>query len=163
MSIPKTAVHWAGATPAGTPVNPVVIITTPLIAAQLALLAETEEFAAAAKANPIAYGGLMDLLQKITNRFALDGVSNPAHTDVSPKMAAEAGLHYASEPEAASVFSFPSGDPGAGIHEAVQQLARSGGIAPEQPGVKYQPGRVRMPRSLGSLGVHLSSGGSVND
>ena len=160
MGIPETAVYWAGATPHGSTLNPVTIVTSPLIAAQLALLAETEEFSAAAEEHPKAYAGLQDLLAKITAAFQHDIATNSAHYHVSPKTAAEEGFHA---DLVSSALTLPEDfflrtpmrwheEPGTGIHQTIIDYHNA---APLPPGfvpltadqtVKYVPGRASVPQ-----------------
>lgn len=168
MSLIPTRVNWAGSTPAGTPLNPVVIVTSPLIASQLLLLGNTKEFLEAAAEYPKAYAGVLDLLQKVKAEMDRDGQTNTVHHDVTPKQAAEEGLHtllmpmapMPDDPELTQrALAYLSTPPGTLIESVMRR--------PEPPSdsepVRYAPGRVRIPRSMGSLGVHLQQRGQAND
>lgn len=166
MSLIPTRVNWAGATPAGTPLNPVVIVTSPLIASQLLLLGNTREFLEAAAEYPTAYAGVLDFLQKVKQEMDRDGQSNTVHHDVTPRQAAEEGFHTQLMPKAPlpddpdmvqRAQAYLSTPPGTLIESVMRR--------PEPPSepVRYAPGRVRIPRSMGSLGVHLPGRGAVND
>lgn len=171
MQVPEITVHWVGPASPPQPLNPVVMVVPPLVAGQLTLLAETEEFRIAAAEHPKAYAGVIELLTKVNAELDRAGrvTSGP-----SPKQAAEEGFHrtgkhWHADPtdadkvallqfESPAVTRFDLQTPSSGIHQAIEKVTRS-----EPEPVRFVPGRARIPRSLGSLGVHLEGRGAVND
>lgn len=187
MPIPATRVNWAGPAQPGSPINPVVIMTTPLVAAQLQLLSQSPEFQEAAAEHPKAYAGVVELLTAIHACMEAPG---RAAAIPAPKQVAEEGLHVlgmdSAYPGDSTVFRFPPGTPPVLAQKMVDDLMRrpaellppeiqTPGPETSAPGtgihaaiesyhnpVKFRPGRVPL-SSILSRGDLLKGGEAVND
>jgi hypothetical protein len=129
MTVPENRAHWIGPVPPGRPMNPVVIVTSPLIASQLALLAETEAFTEAYEEHPKAYAGVKDLLEKLTAELERAGRVEWVGDRVA-KHAAEEGMHADREPPVISAK-----EAGSLVRQGIDDLFE----------VQFKPGRASVP------------------
>lgn len=164
-------VEWAGAVPPGQPLNPFHIELPPMAAALLSVLMEYPAVQEEARKHPRAYASLVILQGKINAALRHDASQNPAHFDNPPlpddRPSGRAAKHAIRD----SIDRVPEPGPSSTrIDSARVRMPEDNSERVRREPVQYRPGRARIPfppgearipSSLGDLGVHMPSSGSM--